>query len=95
MLAAATAADWGHLAAVVRGGRRLGERAQPTGGRRRRAGVAEQGGDVLRPHLAVLGLVAAIADVFCPKMLVCNNDASWVRFAVTAAGGTVAASAVS
>ena len=38
---------------------------------------------------------AAIAALFCPKMLVCNSDSSWVRFAAISAGGTVAASAVS
>src|SRR6201986_1388750 len=38
---------------------------------------------------------AAIAVLFCPKMLVCNSDSSWVRFAAISAGGTVAANAVS
>ena len=36
-----------------------------------------------------------MAGVFCPKMLVATNCASWVRLAEISAGGTWAANAVS
>src|SRR5579884_685069 len=39
--------------------------------------------------------VAAIAAVFCPKMLVAINDANWLRLAAISTGGTCAANAVS
>ena len=38
---------------------------------------------------------AAIAALYCPKMLACDSDSSCVRFAVISAGDTVADSAVS
>jgi hypothetical protein len=39
--------------------------------------------------------LTAIAGVFCPKKLVATSTASWMRFAATTGGGTVAAKAVS
>ncbi|CKS16443.1 Uncharacterised protein [Mycobacterium tuberculosis] len=39
--------------------------------------------------------VAAIAAVFCPKMLVATSDMSWLRLAAICGGGTTAANAVS
>jgi hypothetical protein len=37
--------------------------------------------------------VAAIAALFCPKKFVAISVASWMRLALTAAGGTVIARA--
>ncbi len=39
--------------------------------------------------------MAAIATVFCPKMLVATSDASWLRLAAITGGGTTEANAVS
>ncbi|PQM48462.1 hypothetical protein C1Y40_01317 [Mycobacterium talmoniae] len=39
--------------------------------------------------------MAAIAGVFCPRMLVATRVASWVRLAAISGGGTVAENAAS
>jgi hypothetical protein len=46
----------------------------------------------ISPYCASL---AAIAGVFCPKVLVAISAINWARFAATPGGGTVSVNAVS
>src|ERR1700722_20222163 len=93
--AAATAADWvaWPVSLVVCGG--SVNEPSPLVAADDEAAYPVIAATYLAQNWAYSASAAAIAALFCPRMLVCNSDSSWVRFAAISVGGTVAANAVS